>query len=79
MKGIIFSLIFVLSGTLHAAGVSLELNRVALPEAINLIYSEVFSRPYMLAPELANDRGLCRCVSHQKLMNGHLLNVILAT
>ncbi|WP_370611729.1 type II secretion system protein GspD [Citrobacter meridianamericanus] len=55
MKGIIFSLIFVLSGTLHAAGVSLELNRVALPEAINLIYSEVFSRPYMLAPELAND------------------------
>ncbi|WP_370612148.1 type II secretion system protein GspD [Citrobacter meridianamericanus] len=58
MKGIIFSLFFVLSGTLHAAGVSLELNRVALPEAINLIYSEVFSRPYMLAPELANDPRL---------------------
>lgn len=39
----------------QAKGVSLELNRVPLPEAIHLLYSEVFSRPYMLAPELAND------------------------
>lgn len=41
-----------------ANGVDLELNRVKLPDAIHVIYSEVFKRPYMLAPELADDGRL---------------------
>lgn len=38
-----------------ANGVEFELNRVKLPDAINIIYSEIFKRPFMLSPELAND------------------------
>lgn len=41
-----------------ANGVDLALNRVKLPDAIHVIYSEVFKRPYMLAPELADDARL---------------------
>lgn len=41
-----------------ANGVEFELNRVKLPEAINIIYSEVFKRPFMLSPELVNDERL---------------------
>ena len=41
-----------------ANGVEFELNRVKLPDAINIIYSEIFKRPFMLSPELANDERL---------------------
>jgi len=48
---------FLLSSAL-ANGVDLELSRIKLPDAINIIYSEVFKRPYMLSPELADDSRL---------------------
>lgn len=48
-----------------ANGVDLELNRIKLPDAISMIYSEVFKRPYMLSPELADDpRLLTFRISH---------------
>ncbi|EPZ8355134.1 type II secretion system protein GspD [Lelliottia nimipressuralis] len=37
------------------AGTELEIKKLALPEAISLIYSEVLKVPYMVAPELADD------------------------
>ncbi|HCO7838619.1 type II secretion system protein GspD [Escherichia coli] len=36
----------------------LEIKKLALPEAISLIYSEVFKVPYMISPDLANDQRL---------------------
>lgn len=36
----------------------LEIKKLALPEAISLIYSEVFKVPYMVSPDLANDQRL---------------------
>ncbi|WP_140187767.1 type II secretion system protein GspD [Providencia stuartii] len=41
-----------------AKGVQFELNRVELPEAINLIYNHMFTQPFMLSPELADDKRL---------------------
>lgn len=41
-----------------ANGVEFELNRVKLPDAISIIYSGIFKRPFMLSPELANDERL---------------------
>lgn len=41
-----------------ASGVDLEMNRVKLPDAIAILYSEVFKRPYMLSPDLAEDSRL---------------------
>lgn len=41
-----------------AKGVEFELNRVELPEAINLIYNHMFTQPYMLSPELADDKRI---------------------
>ena len=41
-----------------ANGVDFELNRVRFPDAVNIIYSEIFKRPFMLSPELANDERL---------------------
>ncbi|RDA72704.1 type II secretion system protein GspD [Hafnia paralvei] len=43
------------SPSVMSQGVTLELNRVTLPEVIHMLYSDVFNRPYMLAPELAGD------------------------
>ncbi|EFP3446241.1 type II secretion system protein GspD [Salmonella enterica] len=40
------------------AETELEIKKLALPEAISLIYTEVFKVPYMIAPELANDSRL---------------------
>lgn len=44
--------------SVSANGLEFELNRVKLPDAINIIYSEIFKRPFMLSPELANDERL---------------------
>lgn len=41
-----------------ANGVEFELNKVKLSDAISIIYSEIFKRPFMLSPELANDERL---------------------
>lgn len=41
-----------------AKGIEFELNRVELPEAINLIYNHMFTQPYMLSPELADDKRI---------------------
>lgn len=40
------------------AETELEIKKLALPEAISLIYTEVFKVPYMVSPELANDSRL---------------------
>ena len=53
---LIITLFFLRS--VSANGVEFELNRVKLPDAINIIYSEIFKRPFMLSPELANDERL---------------------
>lgn len=41
------------SGFVSAKGVSFELNAVPLPQALNMIYVQVFDMPFMLDPELA--------------------------
>ena len=56
MKKLIIALLF--SGSIFncfAKGTDFELRGVALPEAIGLIYGEVFNKPFMLASELIND------------------------
>ena len=37
---------------------TLELNAISLPQALNMIYVQVFDKPFMLAPELASDPRL---------------------
>ena len=54
---LLFITLFFLRNVL-ANGVDFELNRVKLPDAINIIYSEIFKRPFMLSPELVNDERL---------------------
>lgn len=53
MKIIYLMLLFVSFSSF--AGTELEIKKLALPEAISLIYSEVLKVPYMVAPELADD------------------------
>ena len=56
MKRFLFILLFVSSFAYSAT--ELDISKVKLPEAIDLIYREVFKKPYMLDPELANDERL---------------------
>lgn len=53
-----YVILLFLSRNVLANGVEFELNRVKLPDAISIIYSEIFKRPFMLSPELANDERL---------------------
>lgn len=53
-----FYVMILLLRSAFADGVEFELNRVKLPDAINIIYTEIFKRPFMLSPELANDERL---------------------
>ncbi|OCG70671.1 secretin [Gilliamella sp. Occ3-1] len=53
-----YVILLFLSRNALASGVEFELNRVKLPDAISIIYSEIFKRPYMLSPDLANDERL---------------------
>ncbi|AID26963.1 secretin [Salmonella bongori] len=55
MNKYLLVLLFFLSFRVMSQGVTLELNRVTLPEFIHMLYSDVFNRPYMLSPELAGD------------------------
>ncbi|HEM7510915.1 TPA: type II secretion system protein GspD [Providencia rettgeri] len=53
----LFSLAFLLSLTLRveAKGTDLEVKKLPLPDAVSLIWGDVFNAPYMLAPELTDD------------------------
>lgn len=53
MKLITGLLFLLVPGLVMAKGVSLELNAVPLPQALNMIYVQVFDKPFMLDPELA--------------------------
>ncbi|HHT1645000.1 TPA: type II secretion system protein GspD [Klebsiella michiganensis] len=53
MKLITALLFLLIPGLAMAKGVSLELNAVPLPQALNMIYVQVFDKPFMLDPELA--------------------------
>nr|WP_227657262.1 hypothetical protein [Citrobacter koseri] len=53
MKLITGLLFLLVPGLVIAKGVSLELNAVPLPQALNMIYVQVFDKPFMLDPELA--------------------------
>lgn len=53
MKKVIIGAALLWSGFSAAKGVSLELNAVPLPQALNMIYVQVFDKPFMLDPELA--------------------------
>lgn len=56
MKKLIIALLFSCSiFNCFAKGTDFELRGVPLPEAIGLLYGEVFKQPFMLAPELIND------------------------
>lgn len=56
MKRIVFGLFFLLLGiNASAKDIDFELRGVLLPEAIGLLYSEVFNQPFMLSPELINN------------------------
>ncbi|HDL7883079.1 TPA: hypothetical protein PXP66_003531 [Yersinia enterocolitica] len=57
MKKILLALMLLFSSCAFA-GSELELNKVKLPEAISLIYSEVLKVPYMLDPQLVNDERM---------------------
>ncbi|EBU3703949.1 type II secretion system protein GspD [Salmonella enterica] len=57
MKILYFVFIILISFN-SIAETELEIKRLALPEAISLIYTEVFKVPYMIDPELANDSRL---------------------
>ncbi|HAW0087918.1 TPA: type II secretion system protein GspD, partial [Escherichia coli] len=57
MKMILLALTLLFSSCAFA-GSELELNKVKLPEAISLIYSEVLKVPYMLDPQLVNDERM---------------------
>lgn len=57
MKKISLALTLLFSSCAFA-GAELELNKVKLPEAISLIYSEVLKVPYMLDPQLVNDERM---------------------
>jgi len=53
MKKVIIGAALLWSGFAAAKGVLLELNAVPLPQALNMIYVQVFDKPFMLDPELA--------------------------
>lgn len=54
-KMITAALLYLLSLNTYAKNIDFELRGVPLPEAVGLLYSEVFNRPFMLSPELIND------------------------
>ncbi|EEA8820404.1 type II secretion system protein GspD [Salmonella enterica] len=55
---ILYCVFIILISFNSIAETELEIKKLALPEAIFLIYTEVFKVPYMIAPELANDSRL---------------------
>ncbi|EKY9592311.1 type II secretion system protein GspD [Salmonella enterica] len=55
---ILYYVFIILISFNSIAETELEIKKLALPEAISLIYTEVFKVPYMIAPELANDSRL---------------------
>ncbi|MFS1538716.1 MAG: hypothetical protein ACL7BU_08535 [Candidatus Phlomobacter fragariae] len=55
MKKAVLGVLCLMSPLLFAKGVMVELNSVPLPQALNVLYSQVFLRPFMLSPELIND------------------------
>ena len=57
MKALYFFFVMLISFN-SIADTELEIKKLSLPEAISLIYTEVFKVPYMVAPELANDTRL---------------------
>ncbi|HGJ5881935.1 hypothetical protein [Arsenophonus sp.] len=50
--------VFFFIFSVDAKNVDFKLEAVPLPKAISLIYDEVLQKPYMLAPNLANDLSL---------------------
>lgn len=52
----LFALLFCANS--FAGKVLFELDRVKLPTAINMIYLDLFNKPYMLSPELVSDDRL---------------------
>lgn len=55
MKRAWIGVLLAVSPLLMAKGVMMELDNVPLPQALNLLYRQVFERPFMLSPELIND------------------------
>lgn len=55
MKYISLVVLLLFSVCASAKSVSLDIKAVKLPEAVSLLYSQVFDRPFMLSPELAKD------------------------
>lgn len=49
-------LLLIFCSGVQAKGVMFELQAVPLPQALSLLYGQVFERPFMLAPELAEDK-----------------------
>lgn len=59
MKRVIVGMIVWLTCTLvQAKGVDFSLNAVPLPQALQMIYGQVFEQPFMLDPALAEDKRL---------------------
>lgn len=48
--------LLVISGFSSAKGVTFEVTALPLPQALNLLYAQVFDKPFMIAPELADDK-----------------------
>ncbi|MGG2142291.1 hypothetical protein [Symbiopectobacterium sp. RP] len=52
------ALLWLVGIAVQAKGVDFSLNAVPLPQALQMIYGQVFERPFMLDPELAQDKRL---------------------
>jgi len=57
MKKLFYVLIF-LTFSSFAKGVDFSLDSVPLPKAVSFIYSQVFNTPFMLSPEVIDDKRL---------------------
>ncbi|EMB5332835.1 type II secretion system protein GspD, partial [Salmonella enterica] len=53
MKFLVIILSCLLIYPAFPKGITFELNAVPLPQALNMIYVQVFDKPFMLDPELA--------------------------
>ncbi|EMX2868019.1 TPA: type II secretion system protein GspD [Yersinia enterocolitica] len=58
MKALLIIIMFSLPSIAVSKGITLSLSAVTLNDAIIIFYSEVIRKPYMISPDIANDKRL---------------------
>ena len=80
-KYLFIFLIFFLSIRLsYAKNIQLDIDKMPLPDAISLLWRDVFKTPFMLAPELTDDKRLLTMhitpvVNEREFIERYLLNM----